>query len=1244
MPPSSVALKLRLPFVSFLLLLALQPATADDEVWARIHLADRDARTAEIRDGNDLADYGSFLFGPIDGAKATALRDQGYRIQVSENPFLLSLGGETFDPTTRPTLALDREVSAEGDLHLIQFKGPIRPEWLQRLRRTGLEIVQPLHPFSYFVWASEAQLQDALGDPAIRWSGPMESAWKLQAPQALASSRPAPAMVMISAHGDVRDRINSLRRFGSIKQVRNETRHFILLEFDQLPASHFFDLARLPGVYTVQAITEDAGPRGEMSNQSIVGNIDGAGNVLPGYVDWLSDTGYDGSGVIVGVVDGYVRISHDDLADRMVPCSGPNNSCTTSGASAHGTHVAGAIAGTGATGAVLNLGTTEDPIEFLRGQGVAPGASLVTQRYQPFIGAGSGGMVPDGMLDIYLDSARSGALLTNNSWGPSTTPQGYNIPTRQIDVISRDADPDTPGDQPVLAVWSIMNGNGDSSGACAPSSLGAPDEAKNLFAVGSTSLQSGSNGAQLSNIFRISSNSAHGNACDGRRVPHIVAPGCSTDSTTSSSDTAHSFSFCGTSMASPVVSGAVAIFMERYIAEHGVPPSPALVKAIFTAAAQDLEGNPNADGGTMGHRPDRFQGYGRIDLDAVMNHGLEVYTRDQETVFTSTGDSWSVGLNADDPSQPIRIMLAWTDAPGGGLGGSTPAWVNDLDLSVTANGSTYLGNVIGPDGWSASGGSADDRNNLEGVFLNPAQHGGAINITVDATDIAGDALNPWTPGDPSQDFALVCYNCFFGDPTYRLSLDDGPLEACIPESGTTDAAVIVNVGTRGPYSGTVGLSTSGEPAGLTSSIDPASVSAPATSTWTLTVADTAASGSGTISLLGDDGSNQNSIDLAYRLDALLASGPVLTTPADGAVDQTLQPTFQWEAIAGVDDYRLQIATDAAFSSLVVDAAPASSGFVPAAELATGTEYFWRVAGGNLCGAGAWSSTRSFTTRLEPVAGFSASQFDLSVATDSFDSTPLEISNLGTGSLSWSVATDQLDGAAGRAAIDPVYDEPLSVPDFTVTGDASGGNTEAFTIPGGVLTRGTVLGFGFEGTVSGITGNSDWASDLRLVITSPEGASFDVGGFSGTANSWDFQGAGSSDNGTYSSTHPAAFGTGTVDDGDWTLSFRHGWVDDGAGSMAWTDVTVTLLKAPPPFCMDSFSAVPWLSVNPESGSVPSGESEMVSVDIDTTGMVPGIYTGYLCVSSNDPNAAMTPMPIELTVTENSQFIFRDRFEN
>jgi serine protease AprX len=1207
-------------------LLATTSIAQADQVWVRIHHAASDPQVASMDRGTSLEDYGTFLWGQVSAAEAARMEGQGVRISVSDNPFVMTLGGESFDPVDLVAPMATRQTSDGSGWHLIQFNGPVRPGWVQSLRATGVQVAQPMHPFSYYVWGTGAQVNAARALSSVRWGGPMQPHWAVQPQLRGFDSQPRATMALASAHADQRELWTELSAHGQVHSITPLNRHFNIVHMDA-PGDRYSALGEVPGIYTVQYIRPEAGPRGEMSNQSVVGNYDGSGLVFPGYVDWLNDTGYDGAGVTVGVVDGGIRTSHTDLVSRIVPCvaSGDSpTSCSTSN-NDHGTHVAGAVAGTGATGIT-------DAAGFLRGQGVAPGASVIQQRYPAFLGAGPGSMIPDGMLKIYRESALSGALLTNNSWGPTGTPQGYDIPTQQIDFISRDADPATPGHQPVLAVWSIMNGGGDSNGACAPSSLGSPDEAKNLFAVGSTSLQN-TNQTQMANIFRISPNSGHGNACDGRRVPHIVAPGCNTDSTHSASDTAYSTNFCGTSMASPVVSGAVAIWAEKHIAEVGQSPSPALIKAVFTAAAQDLVGNVNADGGTMGHRPDRFQGYGRLDLDLVMNHGLEMFMVDQETVFTAAGQDWSIDLNVVDPNQPVRIMLAWTDAPGHGLGGTTPAWVNDLDLVVEADGQTYLGNVVGGDGWSSTGGSPDDRNNLEGVFLNPAQHGGAINVTVNASDINGDALNPYDPGDPSQDFALVCYNCLFGDPTFSIAVNPSALEACVPDSGSTDIVTSINLGNIGFYSGTLDLETMAEPPGVSSELDPESVVVPGSSVWTLTIDSSASGGQYALIAIGDDGQDIHSSELSLHLDEFLAAGPALSAPADLASDTSLTPNFNWANIADVELYRLQVATDAGFSTVIIDETLTTTAFTPATELATGTEYFWRVAGANLCGDGEWSATYSFTTRLEPIAEFSATSFSFLTTTNTTDTAVLEIGNTGTGNLNWSVETDQIEGL--RGSHDPSLDETLDVPNFSVASPANGGSPVVVNLPAGLTTRGEVVGFSFSGDVSGISGNGSWASDMCLRVTAPDGTIFDVGGFSSAipgcaVNSWDFQGSGSNNDGIYASQHLVAFDPAVEDQGDWTFSFVNGWDSSTAATMNWTDVTITLHKVALPICGEELTNVAWMSVTPPSGVTPAGESDDIVINIDSTGLSNGDYLGYLCIATDDPAASMVPIPVDLTV--------------
>ena len=78
------------------------------------------------------------------------------------------------------------------------------------------------------------------------------------------------------------------------------------------------------------------------------------------------------------------------------------------------------------------------------------------------------------------------------------------------------------------------------------------------------------------------------------------------------------------------------------------------------------------------------------------------------------------------------MALVWTYAPGPVFGN---AYMNDLNLVVTAGASTYLGNhmVLGV---SQTGGTADTRNNAEAVFL-PAGTSGALRVRPRLSSPAG---------------------------------------------------------------------------------------------------------------------------------------------------------------------------------------------------------------------------------------------------------------------------------------------------------------------------------------------------------------------------------------------------------------------------------------------------------------------------------------------------------------------------
>lgn len=61
-----------------------------------------------------------------------------------------------------------------------------------------------------------------------------------------------------------------------------------------------------------------------------------------------------------------------------------------------------------------------------------------------------------------------------------------------------------------------------------------------------------------------------------------------------------------------------------------------------------------------------------------------------------------------------------------------------------------------------------------------------------------------------------------------------------------------------------------------------------------------------------------------------------------------------------------------------------------------------------------------------------------------------------------------------------------------------------------------------------------------------------------------------------------------------------------------------------------SDLPWLSVSPTSGTTAAGTSSAVDVTFDSTGLATGVYTGTLCIDSNDPVTPLVEVPVSMTV--------------
>lgn len=884
-------------------------------------------------------DYGTFVWMELPSAGMEKLQAAGIAFEEQQNPYTLTLGEQSFDPVRevpsyRSSWGAARSEGA--DLRLVQYFGPSRSEWMEALTERGVRVVQYIHPFTYIVWSDAATLGAATRAAEVRWTGSLLAAHRVLLRWQNLDQQLIQAHVMVYRGSDVPSVVRSIDGIVSARDSRSVIDDTFEVLSVRVAGSSLRQLADLAGVYSVQPVPTNGGLRGEMSDQVNVNNVNGSNVAFPGYLTWLGSVGLSGNGVIIANVDSGVQDTHPNLVNRMVPCSG--TTCGGATSSSHGTHTAGIMAADGTSG-------TADGFGFQRGLGMAPGAHLVEQLYSPFF------QQAGGMLLLMTQSFRNGASVSGNSWGPSGSPLGYDGDTRQVDVGVRDADPAAAGNQPLSYVLSFMNGNGGVS------SQGTPDEAKNVFTIGSTKMQA-SGGSQILQINDVSSNSAHGPALDGRTIPHMVAPGCYVDSTVPTNSYGLN---CGTSMASPHVTGAVALFIQYYRLIPGVTsdPSPAMVKAAFLACARSLAGNVDADGVTLGNPFDSKQGWGRMNTAEAVHPTVSTLYFDEPQRFTASGQEWSRVVSAQDPSKPVRLMLVWTDAPGHGLGGSTPAWNNNLDLVVESGASTYRGNNFGASGWSQSGGSSDAMNNTEGVFIGPTAPG-AYTVRVVASNINSDGV-PNNADALDQDFALVCYNCA-QNPGFTLGVTPSQRSVCSP----ADATYQVNIGQVSGFTGPVALSVSGAPAGTTASFDVNPTSTPGTSTVTISNTGTAAAGPYSLTITGTSGSLTRQAIVGLNVYSSSPGLVSLTSPPDASTGVSVQPTLSWIAAAQAVTYDVQVATDAGFTNIVASGTGLTgTTFSLGSSLAVGTTHSWRVRAQNSCGAGSYSTAFSFVTRVVP---------------------------------------------------------------------------------------------------------------------------------------------------------------------------------------------------------------------------------------------------------------------------------------
>ncbi|MFJ7933271.1 S8 family serine peptidase [Sporosarcina sp. NPDC096371] len=233
------------------------------------------------------------------------------------------------------------------------------------------------------------------------------------------------------------------------------------------------------------------------------------------------ESGYDGTGVTVAVLDTGIDKDHPDLSGQLDEAVSFVPGEDSLDYHHHGTHVASTVLGTGAASDGRN-------------KGVAPGARLLVGKVLANNGFGQESWVIEGM-----EWAAEHAKVVNMSLGDSIPSDGTDPMSQAVNEISKETG----------ALFVIAAGNTGAEG------IGAPGAAEAALTVGSVDKSD-----------RLSWFSSRGSAISGLK-PDLVAPGAGIVAARSQYSRQGSGSYLtldGTSMATPHVAGAAAILVQRY--------------------------------------------------------------------------------------------------------------------------------------------------------------------------------------------------------------------------------------------------------------------------------------------------------------------------------------------------------------------------------------------------------------------------------------------------------------------------------------------------------------------------------------------------------------------------------------------------------------------------------------------------------------------------------------------------------
>ncbi len=624
---------------------------------------------------------------------------------VAAHPYRFDIGGRVFEPApgvppdflprVEESIAKRQEAFAgapQAAFLLVQFHQPLDRATRKRLDNNGVTILDRITNHSWIASADLISARSLHSDPDVRWAEVYPDDVKLSAD----ARRPEPFAWQIRPGGQAAYSVLFHRNVpvDEVEALPAAIPGLVLEAFDPQifpelnTALVVIDPANrgaLTSIHAVRWIEPDQAPTMNL-------NLDQAQPTSNVHVVQAAPYNLTGRGITVGIweEDGVIDTAPLDLAARVVVEAGQTVVCGD-----HAVHVAGTV---GASGENVP-----------HAKGMAPQVKIASWDTLNDTGEMSqaanspGG--PGNPTPIVASNHSYGATIGWHKGGTEFNDnQGsfgqYTTWTRRFDVIVSTSD----------LIISIAAGNDRNDAAAQPGPDKPPADcrqgglnvaadcispkgsAKNVMTVGA------SNGADSITEF-----SSFGPSDDGRIKPDLMAHGANTVSlgcdcaadhngdglADNVCATAASLAKSGTSMATPVVTGVVALMLEQ-ADKLGIFLTAAGMRALLIQTAKDMAGIGQSSVG-----PDFASGWGIVDARAaadLLRHAPGSRLLQKTLDDAGPENAWTQAFSVPEGQPELRVTLAWTDPAGNPTDApANPELFNDLDLRLIAPDHTVFG-------------------------------------------------------------------------------------------------------------------------------------------------------------------------------------------------------------------------------------------------------------------------------------------------------------------------------------------------------------------------------------------------------------------------------------------------------------------------------------------------------------------------------------------------------------------------